>query len=150
MTTTIRPATPDDLTHIARFNQAMALETERRHLPDDIIRAGVRGLFERPELGFYLMAEVDGQPAGGLMITYEWSDWRNKLFWWVQSVYVLPEFRGQGLYRRLYREVKRLALAAGNVCGFRLYVERENTKAQAVYEHLGMQAAHYNMYEELL
>jgi GNAT superfamily N-acetyltransferase len=148
--TTVRLAVPADRPSIARFNQAMALETERKHLPDDVIQAGVAGLFLRPELGFYLFAEVDGQPAGGLMITHEWSDWRNKVFWWIQSVYVLPEFRGQGLYRRLYQEIKRLAQAEGNVCGFRLYVERENEKAQAIYEHLGMRAAHYLMYEEPL
>jgi len=148
--TTIRLATTADWPVLARFNQAMALETERRHLPNGIVQAGVQGLFDRPELGFYLLAEVDQQPAGSLMITFEWSDWRNRVFWWIQSVYVLPEYRGRGLYRQLYQEVKRRAAADGQVCGLRLYVERENTRAQAVYEHLGMQQAPYLMYEEPL
>lgn len=148
--TTVRPALPGDAAHIARFNQAMALETERKHLENDLIQAGVKSLFERPDYGFYMLAEVDGVPAGCLMITYEWSDWRNQVFWWVQSVYVLPEFRGKGLYRTLYAEVKRLAQERGNVCGFRLYVEKENTGAQKIYEHLGMREAHYLMYEEML
>ncbi len=147
---TIRIATPEDALDVARFNQAMALETERKHLVDDVIQAGVRALMSRTDLGFYLIAHVDGKPAGCLLITYEWSDWRNGLFWWVQSVYVLPEFRGKGLYRALYNEVKRLAGEHGGVCGFRLYVERENTRAQQIYEHLGMHEAQYVMYEETI
>jgi ribosomal protein S18 acetylase RimI-like enzyme len=148
--TTVRKADLADAPQIARFNQAMALETERKHLDDATIQAGVRALFGRPDQGFYLVAAVDGQPAGCLMITYEWSDWRNKVFWWIQSVYVLPEFRGKGLYRSLYAKVKELAEAAGDVCGFRLYVEKENARAQRIYEHLGMREAHYLIYEETL
>jgi ribosomal protein S18 acetylase RimI-like enzyme len=108
----------------------------------------VRGLFGRPGQGFYLIAESDGQPVGCLMVTYEWSDWRNKVFWWIQSVYVLPDFRGRGLYKALYADVRRRAAEDGGVCGFRLYVEKENLKAQRVYEHLGMHEAPYLMYEE--
>jgi ribosomal protein S18 acetylase RimI-like enzyme len=148
--THIRKASPNDAADIARFNQAMALETERRHLDELTVQAGVRSLFERPDLGFYVVAEQDGQPAGCLLITYEWSDWRNGVFWWLQSVYVLPEFRGKGLYRAMYSEVKRLAAEHGNVSGFRLYVEKENSRAIRIYEHLGMHEAPYLMYEETL
>lgn len=139
-----------DVAAIAGFNKAMAWETEKRELPDHLITDGVRGLLARPDQGFYLIAYADGQPAGCLMITYEWSDWRNKVFWWVQSVYVLPDFRGKGLYKALYAEVKRLAIERGGVCGFRLYVEKENSRAQKIYEHLGMTEAHYLMYEQPL
>ena len=146
---TIRPAVEADIPAIAAFNQAMALETENKILPDSVIRPGVEGLFARPQFGFYLMAEVDGAVAGGLMVTYEWSDWRNGVFFWIQSVYVKPEFRGQGVYPALYADVKRIARERGDCCGFRLYVEHENTRAQAVYQRLGMRETHYQMYEEL-
>lgn len=146
----IRKAVLSDAPHIARFNQAMALETERKHLEDDTIHAGVKSLFDRPDLGFYIIAELDGQPAGCLLITYEWSDWRNGVFWWIQSVFVPPEFRAKGLYRAMYSEVKRLANERGDVCGFRLYVEKENSRAIQIYEHLGMHEAPYLMYEETL
>ncbi len=147
--TTIRIAAAGDAAHIAKFNQAMALETERKYLDDETIQAGVKSLFERPGYGFYLVAEEAGEVVGCLLVTYEWSDWRNGVFWWIQSVYVVPEFRGKGLYRALYAEVKRLASERGGVCGFRLYVERENTRAQQIYEHLGMHEAPYLLYEEV-
>jgi ribosomal protein S18 acetylase RimI-like enzyme len=148
--TLVRTATLADAPVIARFNQAMALETERKHLDSETVNQGVRAVFERQDYGFYLLAEADGEPVGCLMITYEWSDWRNQLFWWIQSVYVLPDYRGKGLYRMLYHEVKRLASASKNVCGFRLYVERDNSRAQQIYEHLGMSEAQYLMFEETL
>lgn len=144
----IRLGIEADADVIARFNRAMAWETERKELPEDTINAGVRGLFARPGQGFYLLASIDAEPVGCLMVTYEWSDWRNKTFWWIQSVYVLPDYRGRGLYKALYAEVKRRALEDGGVCGFRLYVEKENLKAQRVYEHLGMHEAPYLMFEE--
>ena len=147
---TIRPATPADIPAIAAFNQAMAMETENKILPDSVIRPGVEGLFARPEFGFYLVAEVDATVAGGLMVTYEWSDWRNGVFFWIQSVYVKPEFRGQGVYPALYGEAKRIARQRGDCCGFRLYVEQENVRAQGVYQNLGMAETHYLMYEEAI
>jgi ribosomal protein S18 acetylase RimI-like enzyme len=94
------------------------------------------------------VAEADGQIVGGLMVTYEWSDWRDAWFWWIQSVYIRTEARGQRVYSRMYEFVKERAAAAGNVCGFRLYVETENTHAQRVYESVGMNSSHYLMYEE--
>jgi ribosomal protein S18 acetylase RimI-like enzyme len=145
----IRRAEPRDIPAIAAFNQAMAWETEQIRLDPDRITAGVQGLFDQPQYGFYVVAEASGQIVGGLMITYEWSDWRNKVFWWIQSVYVRPEWRGQGVYRNLYEGVRSLA-AASNCCGFRLYVESTNTTAQEVYRRLGMEQSHYLMFEGTL
>src|SRR6185436_1569492 len=119
----IRLARPGDTQAIVDFNAAMALETEGKRLFPEVIGAGVRSLLRRPKAGFYLLAEKQAEIAGVLMITTEWSDWRNGAFWWIQSVYVRPEFRRQGVYRRLYQHVKRLAKNDRRVCGFRLYVE---------------------------
>ena len=127
---------------------AMAQETEALTLPRDTVSAGVRHTMEKPGYGFYIVAEKDGCVIGMLMVTSEWSDWRNAHFWWIQSVYVLPEFRRQGVYRGLYESVKVRAADAGNVCGFRLYVEKSNSVAQKTYESLGMSETHYAMYEE--
>src|SRR6185503_19691231 len=102
----IRLARPGDARAIAAFNAAMALETEGKRLFAEVIGAGVRALLRRPKAGFYLLAETKAEIAGVLMITTEWSDWRNGAFWWIQSVYVRPEFRRQGVYRRLYRHVQ--------------------------------------------
>lgn len=146
----IRPATESDAPPIVAFNRAMAVETEDKELPLDAATRGVAALFTYPERGFYLVAESGGVVVGSLMITTEWSDWRNGMFWWVQSVYVRPEARRQGIYRALYEYVRQKASATADVCGIRLYVERENTGAQRVYETLGMQPTSYRLYEELL
>ncbi len=145
---TIRLAVSDDADALVEFNQAMALETEGKHLDGDILRRGVGAVFGDESKGFYVVAEVEGRITGGLMVTYEWSDWRNAWFWWIQSVYILPDARGQKIYSKLYDFVKAKAADAGNVCGFRLYVETENSHAQRVYEKVGMDASHYLMYEE--
>ncbi|HQZ96208.1 MAG TPA: GNAT family N-acetyltransferase [Pyrinomonadaceae bacterium] len=144
----IRIAAPDDAAPLISFNQAMALETEGKQLEAKKITSGVEAVFADEKKGFYVVAEFEDKIVGGLMVTYEWSDWRNKWFWWIQSVYILPETRGQKLYSRMYEFVKQQAAAAGNVCGFRLYVETENAHAQKVYEALGMASSHYLMYEE--
>lgn len=144
----IRKAQKDDIPAIARFNQAMALETEGRELSMDTLRAGVAAVFSDPEKGFYLVAEIGGETAACLLITREWSDWRNGWFWWIQSVYVRPEERGRGVYPAMYEFVKSLAGNEPDVCGFRLYVERENVRAQRVYERLGMKRTDYYLYEE--
>lgn len=144
----IRPATTSDISDLVHFNQAMALETEGKHLDPSTLHAGVSGLMENPHYGFYLVAESrDNTIAGGLMITYEWSDWRNACFWWIQSVYVLPNFRQQGIYRSLYEHVRALAEKEKNICGFRLYVEKENLAAQQAYQKLGMTECDYQMFE---
>ena len=143
----IRIANFADGSSLIEFNQAMALETEGRRLDAETLKRGVQSVFADEKKGFYVVAESDNLIVGGLMITFEWSDWRNAWFWWIQSVYILPEFRGQGIYRKLYDFVTDRAKAQNDVCGFRLYVEKENTQARKVYEKLGMDASHYLMYE---
>jgi ribosomal protein S18 acetylase RimI-like enzyme len=144
----IRLAQTDDIHALVEFNQAMALETEGKRLGRDTLTPGVAAVFEDINKGFYVVAEEDGSVVGGLLVTYEWSDWRNKWFWWIQSVFIRPEYRGRSIYRGLYGFVKQRAAERGNVCGFRLYVEKENVHAQKVYEKLGMHSSHYLAYEE--
>ena len=150
----VRRGESRDINAIADFNTNIALETEGLKLNPTVISAGVRGVIENPERGFYLVVEVPGKTgqtiiAASLMVTTEWSDWRNGLFWWIQSVYVIPNWRRKGLYRQMYQKVKQLSEEAQNVCGFRLYVEKDNTNAQQTYSSLGMKATHYLLYEEL-
>jgi ribosomal protein S18 acetylase RimI-like enzyme len=147
MTVSVRLAAPGDVETIARFNQAMAQETERRTLDPDRLRRGVRAVLEDASKGRYWVAESDGRLVGQLLITFEWSDWRNGAFWWIQSVYVDPEFRGCGVFRSLYEHVAREAQAAPGVCGLRLYVEQDNRRAQEAYERLGMKRTPYLIYE---
>lgn len=118
-------------------------------LDAEVVRQGVAAVLGDEHKGRYYVAVVNGTIVGQLMITYEWSDWRNGMFWWIQSVYVTPDFRRRGIYRTMYQQVKDLAASEPGVCGFRLYVEHENTRAQKTYEDLGMSAAPYRMYEEL-
>ncbi len=146
----IRLAAQGETDDIVEFNQAMALETEGKRLKAEILRPGVEAVFQDDKKGFYIVAEDENSIVGGLMVTFEWSDWRNAWFWWIQSVYILPESRGNRVYSMLYDFVKAKAAAAGDVCGFRLYVENDNFHAQKVYEKLGMKASHYLMYEEVL
>ena len=146
----IRTANFEDVNSLVEFNQAMAFETEGKTLAAQILLSGVNAVLHDEQKGFYAIAETEGKVVGGLMVTFEWSDWRNNWFWWIQSVYILPEFRGKKIYSKLYNFVKQNAEEAGNVCGFRLYVERENTNAQLVYEKCGMKASHYLMYEEMV
>lgn len=143
----IRPASSADAAVIAAFNQAIAFETEGKVLSPSLVEAGVRGLFADPARGFYLVAEEAGEVLGGLMVTFEWSDWRNADFWWIQSVYVRPAARRRGIFARLYREIEARARAAG-ACGLRLYVENENQAATATYLSLGMHDAHYRVMEQ--
>jgi GNAT superfamily N-acetyltransferase len=145
----IRKALIADAETIADFNIAMALETEGKELEYDTIHNGVNALFANPHYGFYIVAEVDDQIAGCLLVTYEWSDWRNGLFWWIQSVYIHPDYRRKGIYRTMYSFVKKLALKEKNICGFRLYVEKENSDAQRTYTALGMTECQYKMFEEM-
>lgn len=149
----IRIGNDRDTSGLVSFNQAMALETEAKELDLKLLTAGVENLLKNSQQGFYVVAEVSSaahvELAGSLMVTYEWSDWRNGHFWWIQSVYIKPDYRRRGIYRRLYQFVKEMA-AAQDVCGFRLYVEKENRVAQQTYEKLGMAESHYVMYEELV
>ena len=144
----IRTAAREDAPALVEFNQAMALETEGRQLDSETLSRGVSAVFDEEQKGFYVVAEDNGAIIGGLLVTYEWSDWRNGWFWWIQSVFIRPEARGRSVYSRLYKFVKEKAVQQANVCGFRLYVEKENEHAQAVYEKLGMEKTYYFMYEE--
>ncbi|WP_285403250.1 GNAT family N-acetyltransferase [Luteibacter sp. ME-Dv--P-043b] len=146
MSLDIRRAGPADADNLARWNTAMAWETEQKRLDPATVARGVRAVLDEPRRGFYLVAERDRVPVGCLMVTYEWSDWRCGDFWWVQSVYVEAEARGTGVFGALYRQVKAMAESAGAV-GLRLYVELENERAQRTYSGLGMQRCHYHMYE---
>ena len=144
----IRRAVADDIDRIVEFNLAMARESEDKGLDIETLRAGVAAVLAEPANGFYLMAEADGRPAGSLMVTTEWSDWRNGRFWWIQSVFVAPEHRRLGIYSRLHDSVRRAGQADGQCCGLRLYVERNNIGAQATYASLGMAPTHYDLFEE--
>ena len=147
MAFSIRLAAPGDVPTLAAYNAAMALETEHLELDAARLLRGVQAVLEDPAKGFYLVAEQAGAVIGQLMITFEWSDWRNGVFWWVQSVYVSPGHRGQGVYTALYKEALVRAESRGDVCGLRLYVERDNARAQAAYRKLGMSETVYLMYE---
>lgn len=143
----IRVGEASDAAVIAEFNAAMALESEEVALDLDVLTAGVQAALADSGRAFYLLGSVGGDPAGQLMVTYEWSDWRNGWIWWVQSVYVKPEFRRQGVYRRLYRRLEAMAAKRGDVRGIRLYVMRENIGAKRTYESLGMHHSEYDLYE---
>jgi GNAT superfamily N-acetyltransferase len=140
-----RGATREDSGAIVDFQQAMARETEDVDLDREIVTRGVEAVFDDPSRGRYFVADVDGRVVASLLITYEWSDWRNGVVWWIQSVYVVPDFRGRGVYAGLYAHVKQSADAS--VRGIRLYVDRRNTSAQEVYRKLGMNGEHYLVFE---
>ena len=144
----IRKGQAADLQALINFNQAMAEETEGLSLDTQLLSKGVNTLLTSPEKGFYLVAEIDGEIAGSLMVTFEWSDWRAKDYYWIQSVYIRPENRRQGIYGKLYQAVKDIAADNGGAASFRLYVEQENTKAQQTYSALGMEQSYYLMYEQ--
>jgi GNAT superfamily N-acetyltransferase len=133
---------------IASFNAAMAAESEDKGLDLAVLNQGVRYLMDNPREGHYLMAQVDGEAAGTLMVTVDWSDWRNGRFWWIQSVYVAPRFRRLGVYRAMHKAVSDAAHGDPQACGIRLYVERDNSGAQATYRTMGMFETHYRLYEQ--
>lgn len=143
----IRRAKPNDARAIAKFNAQIAEETEHRSLDTNILSRGVKAILKDASKGIYFVAEVDREVVGQIMITHEWSDWRNGTFWWIQSVYVRKDRRQQGVFRSLYEHVETLAKQKRGVCGLRLYVERENDRAQKTYETLGMKRSAYEMFE---
>ena len=142
-----RSADRHDAEAIVGFQQAMAVETEGVTLDREICTRGVAGVFDDPSRGCYFVAEAGGRVVGSLLITYEWSDWRDGVVWWIQSVYIVPELRRQGLYAGLYEHVRSLASADPSIRGIRLYVDRRNTPAQEVYRRLGMNGEHYLVFE---
>lgn len=144
----IRPATSSDREQIVEYNFRLAEETEGRFLDCSTLGSGVAALLEDPEKGRYFLAQTEaGEVVGQLMITYEWSDWRNGMFWWLQSVYVIPEFRKRGAFSALFNHVSRIARADPEVCGVRLYVDQENAPARATYGARGFERANYEMME---
>jgi GNAT superfamily N-acetyltransferase len=148
----IRPARQDDVDTIVVFNAAMALETEHRRLDRATLRQGILAFLKNPAYGFYIVAELRGDTShkqvGQLMITYEWSDWRNGVFWWIQSVYVVPDQRGVGVFRAMHAHILVKAKTDPCVCGIRLYVERDNRGAQTVYQRVGLRPSCYTIYEQ--
>ena len=143
----IREAALSDAPIIADFNVRLAEESEALRLDTAIVRTGVAAVLKDPAKGTYYVAVVEGAVAGQLMITYEWSDWRNGQIWWIQSVFVKPEFRRAGVFRALYNHVQTLARTRKDVCSLRLYVHAENTRASQSYERLGMTRTHYEIFE---
>jgi GNAT superfamily N-acetyltransferase len=145
---TVRPARIGDLDALIAGNVALAEESERVRLDVDTLRQGIRALLESHAPGRYWVAELDGRVVGQLLVTFEWSDWRNRMVWWIQSVYVVPGARGRGVFRELYGTARREAEAEG-AGGLRLYVDLTNTRAQAVYTALGMNGDHYRVFEDM-
>ena len=143
----IRDATRADLDFIVAANVALAAESEDQALDPALLQPGVRAVLDDPALGRYYLAEIGGQPVGQLMTTFEWSDWRNGVFLWIQSVYVLPAHRGAGVFRALYQHLAELARKDGRICGIRLYVDRDNARAQEVYTRLGLHLSNYQVME---
>ncbi len=146
---TIRKAVPEDLNTIVNFNISMAKETENKILDYDTVIKGVKFLLHNDKYGIYYIAEdVDSDTIiGQVMYTYEWSDWRNGLFLWIQSVYVEPSHRGQGIFTSLYSRIKSICDSSTDICGIRLYAEHNNDKAKQTYLKLGLNNSHYDMFE---
>ncbi|MBI3602857.1 MAG: GNAT family N-acetyltransferase [Nitrospirae bacterium] len=152
----VRSAGLGDVDVLVGFSAAMAKETEGRALDRERLRQGTLAVLESPTRGFYLVAELPGVSSGGsssrvvgqLLVTYEWSDWRNATFWWIQSVYVHEAWRRRGIYRRMHEAVIEQAKARKDVCGVRLYVEQENKTAQTVYQRVGLMPSAYRVFEE--
>jgi ribosomal protein S18 acetylase RimI-like enzyme len=145
----IRRATPDDWPTIVEYNSCLVQETEHKTLHRERLEQGVKAILGNPALGSYFVA-VDGEElVGQIMTTYEWSDWRNGMIWWIQSVYVQPSHRRRGVFRSLYQHVADLARRDPGVVGLRLYVEQNNAPAQSAYNNLGMRPAGYLVLEQM-
>lgn len=149
MNITIRPGLLFDIQTIADYQVKMAWETEQLKLDPPTVELGVAAVFDDPSKGKYWLAEVDGEVAGCLLTVPEWSDWRNGTVLWIHSVYVKPEFRKHGVFRKLYSHLKTMVETSKDLRGLRLYVEKTNGPAQKVYESLGMSGEHYHLYEWL-
>lgn len=143
----IRKAELEDAKIIADFNCKMAVETEGLELDKDKVISGVKHAIEDYSKAEYYLYELDGTVVGQLMITKEWSDWRDGYLWWIQSVYVTDQYRCQGIFRGLYKYVEELVEKDPLACGIRLYVEKHNKRAQSTYQKMGMQETHYILYE---
>lgn len=143
----IRNAELKDMETVAVFQIKMALETENVHLDRDTVLSGVEAVLTDPAKGRYIVAEEDGQIGASLLITYEWSDWRNGVVWWLQSLYVQPEWRRKGVFRAMFQFIKEMVECDAHIKGIRLYVDKTNTVAQETYRSLGMNGEHYKVFE---
>ena len=143
----IRQAIESDSGSIVEFQLSMAWETEELKLNEPTVIKGVAAVFEDPAKGIYYVAEVEGKVVGSLLTTFEWSDWRNGTVLWIQSVYVRPEYRKRSIFSKLYKHIQEKVTANSNLRGIRLYADKTNIPAHGVYEHLGMTAEHYQMFE---
>jgi ribosomal protein S18 acetylase RimI-like enzyme len=148
MPLTVRRATPADAPHLVEYNRRMALETEGKALDPAVLAAGVAAVLADPHKGAYYVAADRADLVGQLMLTWEWSDWRNAWVWWIQSVYVRADWRRRGVFGALYAHVYEAARREPQVVGLRLYVERDNRAAQATYQKLGMREANYLLFEK--
>jgi len=144
----VSKAQKSDIPEIINFNINMAMETENKKLDEQTVTQGVRKVFSSPSLGYYIIVKNTSGILGCLMITYEWSDWRNGLFWWIQSVYVKKEYRRKGVFRKMYNFIHEKAISDKKCTGIRLYVENNNSIAQKVYTNLGMSETYYKLFEE--
>lgn len=143
----IRKALNKDIDVIARYNYNLAYETENKILDMNILTKGVEAIIKDENKGIYHVCEINGEVVGQIMYTFEWSDWRSGTFLWIQSVYVNKEFRGMGVFKALYKFIRDIADNDNNICGIRLYVEKENTIAKKTYKNIGMKECNYYIYE---
>ena len=144
---TIRKATFHDIHTLVDFQQRLAFESEGVRLDAGTLKKGMRALFEDPTKGFYNVAEDGDQVVGCHMITYEWSDWRNGMVWWLQSVYVKEAYRKKGVFRKMFENLSAIVKNDPSIVGLRLYVDKTNSRALQVYEAMGMNGDHYTVFE---
>ena len=145
---TVRDASFEDVEFIAEANYSMALEIEKLELDKDILFKGVRAVFRKPSRGCYIIGEYNGEVAGCLLITHEWSDWRNSNVAWIQSLFVKEEFRGKGVFKKMFATIEE-RVSKGEYAGIRLYVDKSNENAMEVYSGLGMSGDHYLLFEKM-
>lgn len=143
----IRGATREDISTIVKFQQNMAMETESMTLDTTIVNKGVNHVFDQPENGFYLVATEKDVVVGSMLLTPEWSDWRNATWLWIQSVYVGTEHREKGVFKSLYKHIQDIVNKTEEYAGLKLYVDQDNKRAQEVYKKLGMDLSHYQLFE---
>lgn len=145
----IQKANPQDLGTLVSFNQALAQEARGEGLDPHLLTQGVQAVLSDPNRGFYTVVKIKEQAIAACLVTFEWSDWKNAWFWWLQDVYVEPSYRQQGIFRAIYTHLKPQAQAE-KACGLRLYVYKNNTRAQEVYQRVGMNPSSSVMFEEFL
>ena len=147
MSLVIRTFTKADIPVIANFQQRLAEETENVTLDRNKLVKGIEAMLSDPNRGTYYLAELDGQVVGCHSITFEWSDWRNGMVWWLQSLYVIESQRKNGVFKKMFEHLQRTINNDPNIVGLRLYVDKTNTRAQQVYQAMGMNGEHYSVFE---